>query len=207
MTIDWRPAALPPPTQQPPARPASPPCAPPPYPPPARPAPLAPDKVRAAEKPGTTPRRGAQRAAGLGGDGDTGGGPGVALFQPAGERQPGGDSGSNDDGDGGNGGDDGGAAAAETAALDGTGDAASGDDAARLADELHALRGQQGIFELLLPDGGSIGVVVSSDAAHIGFLLSAADERLSRRLQQSRMELQRRLGRRIHDKDVQVAVL
>lgn len=71
---------------------------------------------------------------------------------------------------------------------------------------LHALDGQQGIFELLLPGGQALGVVVQSAPGGVHFLLSAGGGPLEQRLRQNKMELERRLQQRMQ-KDVRVAVL
>ncbi|MET3133330.1 hypothetical protein AAKU55_003620 [Oxalobacteraceae bacterium GrIS 1.11] len=71
---------------------------------------------------------------------------------------------------------------------------------------LHGLHEQQGIFELLLPDGQSIAVVVNNSPSKLSFLLSASDRALGQRLQEKKMELEQRLQRRIA-RNVEIAVL
>lgn len=77
---------------------------------------------------------------------------------------------------------------------------------AELEAGLHALDGQQGIFELLLPGGQTLGVVVQSAPGSVHFLLSAGGSALEQRLRQNKMELERRLQQRMQ-KDVRVALL
>lgn len=87
--------------------------------------------------------------------------------------------------------------------------AASGEDALdmdSLADELLAKAADNGIFEVTLPNGQKLGVVVNAQSNLVRFHLSAADEKLGDRLRRRQMELQGRLERRIH-KNVDITVL
>ncbi|MFS2008031.1 hypothetical protein ACEN9F_30930 [Duganella sp. CT11-25] len=101
-------------------------------------------------------------------------------------------------------------ASADPAGTTGTGGAAgsagAANDDAELEAGLQGLHDQQGIFELLLPGGQSVGVVVQSAAAGVHFLLSAGGGALEQRLRQNKMELERRLQQRMQ-KDVRIAVL
>ncbi|MYM99230.1 hypothetical protein, partial [Duganella vulcania] len=95
------------------------------------------------------------------------------------------------------------ASAPAGAALD-AGDGAQ-DDAA-LEDGLQQLHALQGIFELLLPGGQAIGVVVQPLDAAVHFLLNAGGGALDTRLRQNKMELEQRLQQRMR-KDVRISVL
>ncbi|RSZ61070.1 hypothetical protein HF313_16620 [Massilia atriviolacea] len=86
----------------------------------------------------------------------------------------------------------------------GVGASASSDAGVEAA--LLGLQEQQGIFELELPGGQSLGVVVHTAPGSVQFLLSAGDGDLEQRLHQNKMELERRLQRRMQ-KDVRIAVL
>lgn len=66
--------------------------------------------------------------------------------------------------------------------------------------------GASGIFEVLLPTGDSLGVVVSDQASGLGYLLSPSSDRLGKRLRDNRMELETRLGRLTH-RNVNITVL
>lgn len=105
------------------------------------------------------------------------------------------------------GGDDGSGAQAGPAGAMSAGEASADFDAqAEIEAGLHGLGGRQGIFELLLPGGQSIGVVVQSAPGSIHFLLSAGGGVLEQRLRKNRMELERRLQQRMQ-KDVRIALL
>ncbi|UOD29635.1 hypothetical protein INH39_30335 [Massilia violaceinigra] len=104
-------------------------------------------------------------------------------------------------------GDDGAGTHAGAAGATGAGQACADFDAqAELEAGLHGLEGRQGIFELLLAGGQSIGVVVQSAPGSIHFLLSAGGGALEQRLRKNRMELERRLQQRMQ-KDVRIALL
>jgi hypothetical protein len=77
---------------------------------------------------------------------------------------------------------------------------------AALESGLAELGGNDGIFELLLPGGGSVGVVVNADARRTSFLLQASEAQLGERLRQNRLELERGLQRRMQA-NVEIAVL
>lgn len=74
-----------------------------------------------------------------------------------------------------------------------------------LADSLPG-GGESGIFEVLFPDGESMGVVVDSRRTQVSYLLSPSTGQFGATLQGERMELERCLARRI-GRDVKVAVL
>lgn len=85
--------------------------------------------------------------------------------------------------------------------------AASGElDCAELADELTAQAAEEGIFEVMMPDGKTLGVVVRLDDKRAQFLLSPSDDELAERLRKGKMELEGHLGRRMN-KDVDISVL
>ncbi|NHZ32683.1 hypothetical protein [Massilia rubra] len=113
--------------------------------------------------------------------------PCIDAFAPLRERCQGGEP------DGGNG------------AVAGVGSAAASGDAG-VEEALLGLRQQQGIFELLLPGGQTLGVVVQPVAGGVHFMLSAGGGVLEQRLRQNKMELERRLQQRMQ-KDVRIAVL
>jgi hypothetical protein len=120
-------------------------------------------------------------------------------YLPVLQRKP--DSGSDSEQDEGQGKDEGGSAQAQDAR------AAAGElDCALLADELTAQSAEEGIFEVMMPDGKTLGVVVRLDDKRAQFLLSPSDEELAERLRQGKMELEGHLGRRIN-KDVDISVL
>jgi hypothetical protein len=83
---------------------------------------------------------------------------------------------------------------------------ATRDSDAALESGLAALGGNDGIFELLLPGGGSVGVVVNADSRRTSFLLQASESQLGERLRQNRLELERGLQRRMQA-NVEIAVL
>jgi hypothetical protein len=74
-----------------------------------------------------------------------------------------------------------------------------------LSDEL-AQMSDSGIFEVLLPDGESLGVAVDVRATGIGFLLSPSGDKLRTRLQTQQMELEDVLKRRM-GRSVKIAIL
>jgi len=77
------------------------------------------------------------------------------------------------------------------------------------ASELAALLptdGNNGVFELLLPTGASLGVVVSSQPSALSYLLSPSDDKLAAKLRRGRMELEDKLGRLTH-RNVNITVL
>lgn len=76
----------------------------------------------------------------------------------------------------------------------------------QLEQDLSGLAGQQGIFELLLPNGHTLGVVVQNCTQRTSFLLNPSDPRLGDRLRHNKMELEDRLQRRIRS-NVEIAVL
>ncbi|MFB9241749.1 hypothetical protein IV454_18920 [Massilia antarctica] len=97
-----------------------------------------------------------------------------------------------------------GAGAAGATGVGGAAGAPSEDGGVQAA--LLGLHEQQGIFELLLPGGQSLGVVVQATAGGVHFLLSAGGGALEQHLRQNKMELERRLQQRMR-KDVRIAVL
>ncbi len=70
-------------------------------------------------------------------------------------------------------------------------------DLASWADTLTPSAGDDGIFELLLPNGETMGVVVHTQPALVSFLLSLPSETSSKLLRPQQMELERHLERRI----------
>lgn len=74
-----------------------------------------------------------------------------------------------------------------------------------LCDEL-ASKTDSGIFEVLLPDGESLGVAVDVRATGIGFLLSPTSDKLRTRLQNQQMELEDVLKRHM-GRSVKIAIL
>ncbi|EJL88979.1 hypothetical protein PMI16_02127 [Herbaspirillum sp. CF444] len=66
--------------------------------------------------------------------------------------------------------------------------------------------GQSGIFEILLPNGERMGVMVDVRESSASFLLSPSGDRLRDLLRKKRMELEEGLARRM-DKYVRLAVL
>jgi hypothetical protein len=84
---------------------------------------------------------------------------------------------------------------------------AGGDlDCELLADELLQQPADEGIFEVLMPDGKTLGVVVRLDAQRAQFLLSPSDDDLAKLLKEGKMELERRLAQRMN-KDVDISLL
>ncbi|MFC7518731.1 hypothetical protein ACFQUU_27340 [Herbaspirillum sp. GCM10030257] len=79
-------------------------------------------------------------------------------------------------------------------------------DCGTLADELLPMTADDGIFEILMPNGGTLGVAVSIQSAQVRLLLSPSDPKLGERLRRKKMELEGVLGRRM-EKDVDITVL
>lgn len=81
-------------------------------------------------------------------------------------------------------------------------------DTELLVDQLAPLAGAQGIFEVLLPNGGTLGVVVDVQPSAVHYLLSASNPKLSERLrnEKEKRELKGGLERRI-GRNVMLAVL
>lgn len=95
------------------------------------------------------------------------------------------------------------------ARADETGVSAAGDaslDLEALADELLPPGGDDGIFEVTLPNGQKLGVAVSLQGGQARFHLNPGDEKLGDRLRRRQMELQGHLERRMQRK-VEVTVL
>lgn len=76
----------------------------------------------------------------------------------------------------------------------------------QLEHDLGGLASQEGIFELLLPNGQTLGVVVQNSSQRTSFLLNPSDPKLGDRLRHNKMELEDRLQRRIRS-NVEIAVL
>jgi hypothetical protein len=74
-----------------------------------------------------------------------------------------------------------------------------------LSEELAQMT-DSGIFEVLLPDGESLGVAVDVRAAGIGFLLSPSGDKLRTRLEMQKMELEGVLKQRM-GRSVKIAIL
>ena len=66
--------------------------------------------------------------------------------------------------------------------------------------------GNNGVFELLLPTGDSLGVVVSSQSSALSYLLSPSNDKLAAKLRRGRMELEDKLGQLTH-RNVNITVL
>lgn len=84
----------------------------------------------------------------------------------------------------------------------------SGDDAITdvLAEQLLPLAANDGLFEVLHPDGSVLSVAVTQTPVRVSLLLSTTSERDNAQLQNCKMELEQRMGRRI-GKDVVIAIL
>jgi hypothetical protein len=79
-------------------------------------------------------------------------------------------------------------------------------DPEALAEELLPHTGDDGIFEVTLPNGKKMGVAVNIQPGAVRFHLSTSDEKLGERLRQRKMELQGHLERRIQ-RNVDITVL
>jgi hypothetical protein len=104
------------------------------------------------------------------------------------------------DGDG----EDGGADRAAEKRVSAAADASLDLDA--LADQIAPEGVDDGIFEVTMPDGQKMGVVVNLQGGEARFHLNPADRQLGEKLRRRQMELEGRLERRMHRK-VQVTVL
>lgn len=63
-----------------------------------------------------------------------------------------------------------------------------------------------GIFDVMLPNGERMGVVVSGKSSSLSYLLSPATEKLGSRLRRQRMELEQRVER-LTQRNVNITVL
>lgn len=63
-----------------------------------------------------------------------------------------------------------------------------------------------GVFDVVLPSGDRLGVVVSGRPSSLSYLLSPSSEKLSSRLRRRRMELEERLEQLTH-RNVNITVL
>lgn len=72
--------------------------------------------------------------------------------------------------------------------------------------QLEHMSASSGIFEILLPDGDVLGVVVDRNARGMSVLLNADDDQRRKNLLGNQMELERRLERRM-GMDVRITVL
>ncbi|WP_170304393.1 hypothetical protein, partial [Duganella radicis] len=81
----------------------------------------------------------------------------------------------------------------------------AGLDCAELAQLLPA-GGNDGIFDVVLPNGERMGVVVNGQATALSYLLSPASEQLAGRLRRQRMELEGRMER-LTQRNVNITVL
>ncbi|RJF96892.1 hypothetical protein D3870_21190 [Noviherbaspirillum cavernae] len=79
-------------------------------------------------------------------------------------------------------------------------------DCGTLADELMPMMEDDGIFQILMPNGHTLGVAVSIQSAQVRLLLNPSDAKLAERLRRKKMELEGVLGRRM-EKDVDITVL
>jgi len=77
---------------------------------------------------------------------------------------------------------------------------------AMLADDLALLGADPGIFEVMLPDGDTLGVSVEHRQQSVMFLLSASNDALSRKLKRQSVELQSQLAQRM-ETEVSLVVL
>lgn len=75
-----------------------------------------------------------------------------------------------------------------------------------LADQLAGLGCDDGIFEVTMPDGRTLGVAVNVHANGVRFLMTPGDPEMRERIKNCRMELQGSVARRIH-RNVDIAVL
>jgi hypothetical protein len=75
-----------------------------------------------------------------------------------------------------------------------------------LARELMPMTGDDGIFEVILPNGKKMGVAVHIQPGAVRFHLSPSDDKFGERLRQRKMELRTHLERRIH-RNVDITVL
>jgi hypothetical protein len=112
-----------------------------------------------------------------------------------------GGGGQQDKGGGGGGGGSSSAAAVQSAMV-----ASAGLDISILVDELAPMCANDGVFELILPDGECLGVAVSEGSSHVGLLLSPRSSKLAERLRKRQRELKEGLEQRI-GRDVTITVL
>jgi hypothetical protein len=75
-----------------------------------------------------------------------------------------------------------------------------------LADHLGPMGEDNGIFELLLPDGDTLGVMVNKQPKRVTFMLTPSKGKFAERLRRDKMELEDSLGRRM-GVDVKLTVL
>jgi hypothetical protein len=78
-------------------------------------------------------------------------------------------------------------------------------DSAELARLLPA-GGNDGIFDVMLPTGERLGVVVSGQSSSLSYLLSPSTDQFGSRLRRQRMELEQRMERLTH-RNVNITVL
>ena len=79
-------------------------------------------------------------------------------------------------------------------------------DMMALCDRLAPLAQDAGIFEIIMPSGARLGVVVDKADSSVRFLISASNAGFGQQLRRRRMELEDRLERRI-GRSVMLAVL
>lgn len=79
-------------------------------------------------------------------------------------------------------------------------------DMMALCDRLAPLAQDAGIFEIIMPSGARLGVVVDKAGSSVRFLISAANAGFGQQLRRRRMELEDQLERRI-GRSVMLAVL
>lgn len=79
-------------------------------------------------------------------------------------------------------------------------------DLQNLQEDLLPMTGDNGIFEVSLPGGETMGVVVNAQPALVSFLLSPSTEKMRMQLLPQKMELEGHLERRIH-RNVKITVL
>ncbi|MFT5532182.1 MAG: hypothetical protein ACI8WM_003441 [Burkholderiaceae bacterium] len=85
-------------------------------------------------------------------------------------------------------------------------DEVDGFDTEPLAEKLAPLSANDGLFEVLLPNGKRLSVAVTSTANRLRFLLSSDSDDLCAQIKRKKKELEQRIGRRT-GKDVILSVL
>jgi len=79
-------------------------------------------------------------------------------------------------------------------------------DTTTLAEQLAPLAANDGLFEVLLPNGKKLSVAVTTTANRLRFLLSSDADDLSAQIKRKKKELEQRIARRT-GKDVVLSVL
>lgn len=73
----------------------------------------------------------------------------------------------------------------------------SGFDAESLIDNLASMSANSNMFEVVMPGGAALGIVVHEHARHIDFLMSTSDRELEKQLKRQKSVIQHRLGSRL----------